>query len=89
MTREKPAPTRPAVEVAKAFHIHHVPLDRHLLGTVTILITLVESTVSLSLYDHRGERELWRSLDRTSFVVIAVGSAGAVALMLLGAAGRL
>ena len=57
----------------------------NLLGIVTILITLVESTVSLYLYDHRGERELSRSLDRTSFVVVSVGFAAAVAMMLLGA----
>jgi len=59
----------------------------NLLGIVTILITLVESTVSLYLYDHRGERELSRSLDRTSFVVVSVGFAMAVAMMLLGASG--
>ncbi|NBT12969.1 MAG: hypothetical protein EBS56_05215 [Planctomycetia bacterium] len=59
----------------------------NLLGIVTILITLVESTVSLYLYDHRLERELSRSLDRTSFVVVSVGFAMAVAMMLLGASG--
>lgn len=59
----------------------------NLLGIVTILITLVESTVSLWLYDHRGERDLSRSLDRTSFVVVSVGFVAAVALMLLGASG--
>ena len=59
----------------------------NLIGIVTILITLVESTVSLYLYDHRGERELSRSLDRTSFVVVSVGFATAVAMMLLGASG--
>jgi hypothetical protein len=59
----------------------------NLLGIVTILITLVESTVSLYLYDHRGERELSRSLDRTSFIVVSVGFAAAVAMMLLGASG--
>jgi len=59
----------------------------NLLGIVTILITLVESTVSLYLYDRRGERELSESLDRTSFVVIAVGFTAAVAIMLGGAAG--
>lgn len=59
----------------------------NLLGIVTILITLVESTVSLWLYDQRGERELSRSLDRTSFMVVSVGFTAAIALMLLGASG--
>jgi hypothetical protein len=59
----------------------------NLLGIVTILITLVESTVSLYLYDLRGERELSRSLDRASFVVVTVGFTAAVAMMLLGASG--
>lgn len=61
----------------------------NLLGIVTILITLVESTVSLYLYDRRGERELSRLLDRTSFMVVSVGFAAAVALLLLGASGGL
>jgi hypothetical protein len=59
----------------------------NLLGIVTILITLVESTVSLYLYDLRGERELSRSLDRASFAVVTVGFTAAVAMMLLGASG--
>jgi hypothetical protein len=61
----------------------------NLLGIVTIRITLVESTVSLSLYDSRGERELSRLLERTSFIVVSVGFANAVAMMLLGASGGL
>ena len=61
----------------------------NLLGIVTILITLVESTVSLHLFDHCGQQDLSLSLDRTSFVVVSVGFVAAVALILLGASGRL
>lgn len=57
----------------------------NLLGIVTILLTIVESTVSLHLFDHCGERDLSLALDRTSFVVVAVGFTAAVALILLGA----
>lgn len=60
----------------------------NLLGIVTILITIVESTVSLHLFDHCGERDLSVALDRTSFVVVSVGFAAAVAVILLGASGR-
>jgi hypothetical protein len=61
----------------------------NLLGIVTILITLVESTVSLHLFDHCGQQELSLSLDRTSFIVVSVGFVAAVALILLGASGKL
>jgi len=61
----------------------------NLLGIVTILITLVESTVSLHLFDHCGERELSAALDQTSFFVVLFGFAAAVVLILLGGAGRL
>jgi hypothetical protein len=61
----------------------------NLLGIVTILITLVESTVSLHLFDHCGQQDLSLSLDRSSFVVVSVGFVTAVALILLGASGRL
>ena len=43
------------------------------LGILTILVTLIESTVSLYLYDHCGEVELSRRLDRVSFLVVVVG----------------
>jgi hypothetical protein len=43
------------------------------LGILTILITLVESTVSLYLYDHCGEQDLSRRLDRVSFIIVVVG----------------
>lgn len=58
----------------------------NLLGTVTILLTLVESTLSLHLYDHRDERSLSLRLDRVSFVVTLTGFVAALALMLIGAA---
>jgi hypothetical protein len=57
----------------------------NLLGTVTILLTLVESTMSLYLYDHRDERALSRRLDRASFIVTLGGFIAALALVLLGA----
>jgi hypothetical protein len=49
----------------------------------------VESTVSLHLFDHCGQQDLSLSLDRTSFIVVSVGFFAAVALILLGASGRL
>jgi len=61
----------------------------NLLGIVTILITLVESTVSLHLFDHCGQRALAVALDRTSFLVVSVGFTAAVTLILLGASGIL
>jgi hypothetical protein len=57
----------------------------NLLGTVTILLTLVESTVSLHLFEHRGDRELSRRLDRVSFAVTLGGFVAAVGLVLLAA----
>lgn len=43
------------------------------LGIVTILVTLVESTLSLYLYDIRGEQALSRRLDRVSFIIMLTG----------------
>lgn len=45
----------------------------NLVGVVTILVTLIESTVSLYLYDNRGEIELSRRFDRASFWIIGCG----------------
>jgi hypothetical protein len=57
----------------------------NLLGTVTILLTLVESTLSLHLYDQCDERACSRWLDRASFAVTIVGFTMALALILIGA----
>lgn len=57
----------------------------NLLGTVTILLTLVESTLSLHLYDQCDERARSRWLDRASFAVTIVGFTMALALILIGA----
>jgi hypothetical protein len=57
----------------------------NLLGILTILLTLVQSTLSLHLYDHRDERALSRRLDRLSFAVTLVGFLAALSVILLGA----
>lgn len=43
------------------------------LGILTILVTLVESTISLYLYDRCGETELSARLDRVSFKILVAG----------------
>lgn len=45
----------------------------NMVGIFTILVTLVESTVSLYLYDHRDEKALSRRLDQVSFKLILAG----------------
>lgn len=45
----------------------------NVMGTITILITLVESTISLYLYDRRGKKELSNRFDRISFYIILPG----------------
>ena len=57
----------------------------NLLGTLTILLTLVGSTISLHLFKRRGGRAWSRRLDRVSFFVMLVGFVGAVTLVLLAA----
>ena len=52
---------------------------------MTILVTLVESTVSLYLYDRRGEPELSRRLDRISFTIMLTGFVGANVMLALAA----
>ncbi|MFI5155396.1 MAG: hypothetical protein ACHQEM_04395 [Chitinophagales bacterium] len=42
----------------------------NVMGTITILLTLVESTVSLFLYDRRGRKMLSNRFDRLSFFII-------------------
>ncbi len=42
------------------------------LGLLLILITLIESTISLYLYGSKGEKELSRVLDRVSFVLLLI-----------------
>jgi len=60
----------------------------NLLGTVTILLTLIESTISLHLHDQRGDRDAARRLDRVSFGVTLGGFVAALALILLAAGGQ-
>ena len=43
------------------------------LGILTILVTLIESTISLYIYDRRGEVELSQRLDRVSFKILVAG----------------
>jgi hypothetical protein len=45
----------------------------NILGILTILVTLIESTVSLYLYERYGEKTLSARLDRMSFKVILGG----------------
>lgn len=57
----------------------------NLLGTLTILLTLVESTISLRLYQRRGGRAWSRRLDRASFWATLAGFVGAVGVVVLAA----
>ncbi len=43
------------------------------LGILTILVTLVESTISLYLFDRCGEEKLSQRLDKMSFKILVVG----------------
>ncbi len=58
----------------------------NLLGTLTILVTLVESTFSLYLYDICGEQDLSKRLDRMSFKVMLGGFLSANLALILAAA---
>jgi hypothetical protein len=42
------------------------------LGLLLILITIVESTISLYIYDIKGEKELSKILDRISFIFLLI-----------------
>jgi hypothetical protein len=56
------------------------------LGIITILVTLVESTVSLYLYDRCQEEELSRRLDRMSFKILVIGFAAVNIVLLIASA---
>ena len=45
------------------------------LGVLTILVTVAQSTISLHIYDIRGEKALSRRFDRVSVVMLATGFA--------------
>lgn len=47
----------------------------NIMGTVTILLTLIESTVSLYLYDQKDKKKLSQRLDLFSFYIIFTGYA--------------
>jgi len=55
------------------------------LGILTILVTLIESTVSLYLYDRCGEVELSQRLDMVSFKLMFGGFIAANVLLILAA----
>ncbi len=42
----------------------------NVMGTVTILVTLIESTISLYLYDMKGKKQLSNRFDKISFYII-------------------
>jgi hypothetical protein len=45
----------------------------HIIGTVTILLTLIESTISLHLYDRKDKKNLSHRFDKISFYVLLFG----------------
>lgn len=47
----------------------------NLVGTSTILLTLILSAISLFIYEHRGKHELSHRFDRIAFYIIALGYA--------------
>jgi hypothetical protein len=53
------------------------------LGILTILVTLIESTISLYLYDRCGEEKLSQRLDRMSFNILVAGFTAVNAGLLL------
>jgi hypothetical protein len=55
------------------------------LGILTILVTLIESTISLYLFDHCSEEGLSRSLDQMSFKILVTGFTGVNAVLLAAA----
>jgi hypothetical protein len=55
------------------------------IGILTILATIIESTVSLYLYDRRGEEALSRKLDRVSFSIMLPCFLGVNLLLLIAA----
>jgi hypothetical protein len=55
----------------------------NVLGILTILVTLIESTISLYLFDRCGEQALSQRLDRTSFKILVTGFISVNGLSLL------
>ncbi len=55
------------------------------IGILTILATLVESTISLYLFDRRGEEALSRKLDRVAFSIMLPCFLGVNLLLLIAA----
>ena len=55
------------------------------IGILTILVTLIESTVSLYIYDRCGEEALSQKLDMVSFGIMVPCFLGANVLLLLAA----
>jgi hypothetical protein len=45
----------------------------NIIGTITILLTLIESTISLHLYDRKDKKMLSHRFDRLSFYVLLLG----------------
>ena len=45
----------------------------NIMGTITILLTLIESTISLYLFDQKDKKKLSQRLDRFSFYIILAG----------------
>lgn len=46
------------------------------LGTMMILVTVIQSAVSLYIFEHLGHESLSRRFDRVSFAVLAIGYVG-------------
>ena len=42
------------------------------IGLLLILITIIESTISLYIYDIKGEKQLSKKLDRFSFITLII-----------------
>jgi hypothetical protein len=55
-------------------------------GIAIILLSIVESTISLYLYDRRGREALSRAFDRASFWILVSGAAALNAALFLAAA---
>jgi hypothetical protein len=55
-------------------------------GIAVILLSIVESTISLYLYDRRGREALSRLFDRVSFWILAFGAVAVNAALFLAAA---
>jgi hypothetical protein len=58
------------------------------LGILVILVTLIESTISLYLFDHCGDEDSSRRLDRMSFKILVAGFTSVNVVLLAAAAIR-